>query len=133
MYLSETNAHQLYTRALGDASGRWAAWHFTSLDNPFLSKPALDEITADMSEDAYRQEILAEFLDNEGADCRVEVARDRFNKVDYTFQRERLGILFALWNPHSILAEQNSIGMPLVEQLLKGCLLYQIVRWQTAL
>jgi hypothetical protein len=56
-----------YTKAIGDDTGRWAAWHFTSHDNPYLSEEALADITADMTEEAYRQEILAEFLDNEGA------------------------------------------------------------------
>jgi phage terminase large subunit-like protein len=59
--------HSLYTRAIADDSGRWGAWHFTSLDNPHLSREALDEITADLTRDAYRQEILAEFLENAGA------------------------------------------------------------------
>lgn len=63
----KNHAHAHYVRALGDTGGRWAAWHFTSHDNPHLSTEALDEITADMTEDAYRQEILAQFLDNEGA------------------------------------------------------------------
>jgi hypothetical protein len=63
----KNHAHTFYARARGDDSGRWAAWHFTSHDNPHLSQEALGEITADMTEDAYRQEILAEFLDNEGA------------------------------------------------------------------
>jgi hypothetical protein len=57
----------MYTRAIGDDTGRWAAWHFTSHDNPHLSEEALAEITADMTEDAYKQEILAQFLENEGA------------------------------------------------------------------
>lgn len=60
------HAHQMYLRADTDDTGRWGAWHFTSLDNPHLSKQALDDITSDMSEDAYKQEILAEFLENEG-------------------------------------------------------------------
>jgi len=63
----KNHAHSLYARALGDDTGRWKAWHFTSFDNPYLSKPALAEITADMTDDAYRQEIMAEFLENEGA------------------------------------------------------------------
>jgi hypothetical protein len=63
----KNHAFQLYVRALGDDTGRWSAWHFTSHDNPHLSEEALAEITADMTEDAYKQEIMAEFLDNEGA------------------------------------------------------------------
>jgi hypothetical protein len=59
--------HSLYIRAIADDSGRWGAWHFTSLDNPHLDRDALDEITTDLSEDAYKQEILAEFLENSGA------------------------------------------------------------------
>jgi len=42
---------------------RWAAFHFTSRDNPYLSVAALDEISKDMSDLAYRMEILAEDID----------------------------------------------------------------------
>lgn len=41
-------------------STRWAAFHFNSMDNPHLSRIALDEITTDMSSLSYRMEILAE-------------------------------------------------------------------------
>jgi hypothetical protein len=43
---------------------RWEVFHFTSLDNPILSKDALDEIASDMSAVSYRQEILAEDLED---------------------------------------------------------------------
>jgi hypothetical protein len=39
---------------------RWATFHFSSMDNPYISKDALAEITSDMSSIAYRMEILAE-------------------------------------------------------------------------
>jgi phage terminase large subunit-like protein len=42
---------------------RFAAFHFTSRDNPYLSKEALDEITGDMTSLAYRMEIMAEDID----------------------------------------------------------------------
>ncbi|MDK1046187.1 MAG: terminase family protein [Anaerolineales bacterium] len=58
--------HKVYLKAVADGV-RWKAWHFTSHDNPYLSGSALEEITGDMTDDAYRQEILAEFLDNQGA------------------------------------------------------------------
>lgn len=51
------------------------------------------------------------------ADCRCEVARDRFNKIDYIFQRGRLQVLCDLWKPKAILSEINSIGMPVFEEL----------------
>lgn len=42
---------------------RWATFHFTSMDNPYISRDALDEITGDMTALAYRMEILAEDID----------------------------------------------------------------------
>lgn len=46
---------------------RWAYFHATSFDNPHLSREALNEIIKELSEDAYKQEILAIFLEGEGA------------------------------------------------------------------
>lgn len=59
--------YNLFQRAQADDTGRWAAFHFPSTDNPYLSREALAEITGDMTQSAYRQEILAEFLEGEGA------------------------------------------------------------------
>lgn len=150
-----------FNRAAADDTGRWAAWHFTSHDNPYLSASALDEITQDMTTEAYRQEILAEFIEGEGqvfrnlaacmgapdaqpgdhsnhrivagvdwgkqadwtcvsigcADCHVELARDRYNQIDYVLQRARLTALCEQWKPASILAESNSMGEPIIEVL----------------
>lgn len=54
------HAAKLFKMAQADTTGRWAAFHFTSHDNPFISKEALSEIIKDMSKQSYRQEILAE-------------------------------------------------------------------------
>jgi hypothetical protein len=153
-----------YNRAVADTTGRWAAWHFTSHDNPHLSKAALEEITADMTEEAYQQEILAVFLENEGAvfrniaacmgapatmpeahqghtiaagvdwgkqqdftaisigcsTCRAEVARDRFNQIDWAFQYGRLTEILRRWNVSTCLVENNSIGDPGFEALQRA-------------
>lgn len=155
------HAFTIFNRAQGDLTGRWEAFHFTSMDNPHLSPEALQEITADMTEGAYKQEILAEFLENEGsvfrniancmnapettpedhADhllvagvdwgrehdstcisvgcvvCKQEVARDRFNQVDYVLQRDRIKALYEKWWISSILVELNSIGTPNLEMM----------------
>lgn len=58
--------HSNYIRGL-EENGRWASFHFTSYDNPHLDEDELKEIVKDMTEDNHKQEILAEFLDNEGA------------------------------------------------------------------
>lgn len=57
------HAAKLYKMAQKDTTGRWQAFHFKSLDNPHLSQTALAEITKDMSQAAYKQEILAEDSD----------------------------------------------------------------------
>lgn len=56
-------AAKLFKKAEEDTSGRWATFHFKSHDNPHISMVALEEIATDMSAIAYRQEILAEDID----------------------------------------------------------------------
>jgi hypothetical protein len=57
------HAAKLYKKAQEDDTGRWAVYHFTSHDNPHISKQALAEISKDMTSLAVRQEILAEDID----------------------------------------------------------------------
>ncbi len=54
------HASKMFKAALADTTGRWQAFHFTSYDNPYLSRDGLTEVMRDMSRTAYRQEILAE-------------------------------------------------------------------------
>lgn len=54
---------KMFKAAQADTSGRWAAFHFTSLDNPHISRQALNDLAGDMSAIAYRQEVLAEDID----------------------------------------------------------------------
>lgn len=53
-------------------------------------------------------------------ECHSEVARDRFNQIDYVFQRGRLQVLCDLWKPKAILTETNSIGTPIFEELQRA-------------
>jgi hypothetical protein len=162
---SLNHAHTLYSRAVGDESGRWEAFHFTSFDNPYLSKEALAEITSDMTEPDYQQEILAQFLQGEGAvfrnieaclravpttpaahhghrivigldwgqkndftalsvfcaTCSTEVELDRFNKIEWGFQRDRVKTKYDKWGVTDGLVELNSIGSPNFEALHPDC------------
>jgi len=54
------HAAKLFVKAQKDNTGRWQAIHFTSRENPYISQIAIDEIANDISALAYRQEILAE-------------------------------------------------------------------------
>ena len=58
--------YTLYLKAL-DRPEDWAVFTFDSHSNPHLSKEALDKLTEDMTDNDYRQEILAEFLPGVGA------------------------------------------------------------------
>jgi hypothetical protein len=49
------------------------------------------------------------------AQCMVDM--DRSNRVDYAVQRGRLQALYDRWKPSMIIAEQNSIGQPIIEEL----------------
>jgi len=45
----------------------WKSWHFTSYDNPYLDPKELDALKYTMTEREFRQEIMAEFLENDAA------------------------------------------------------------------
>lgn len=45
----------------------WASWLFTTYDNPHISRERIDELRHSMPESAFRQEIMAEILDDECA------------------------------------------------------------------
>ena len=48
---------------------------------------------------------------------RRQILCDRFNQIDYVVQRGRLRALYEAWHPTIILAESNSIGAPIIEDL----------------
>jgi len=50
---------------------------------------------------------------------RALVHYDRFNQIDYTVQVGRLQALYERFRPHAIIAERNSMGEPLIEQLVR--------------
>jgi Terminase RNaseH-like domain len=56
---------------------------------------------------------------------RAVVAMDRSNRVDYAVQCDRLKALSDQWQPTQIIAEQNSIGQPVIEQLTRDGLRIQ--------
>ncbi len=58
---------EMWTRAADPANTHWQEWNFSTLENPYLSQTALDLLIEDMTEDDYKQEILAKFLEGAGA------------------------------------------------------------------
>lgn len=51
------------------------------------------------------------------ADCKCEVEMDRFNKIEYAFQRSRLRAIIDRWHAADTVCELNSIGQPNFEAL----------------
>jgi hypothetical protein len=58
---------QLWTRGQDKQQSDYESWAFSSYTNPYLDPKEIDEFKRDMPELAYRQEILAEFLDDVGS------------------------------------------------------------------
>lgn len=54
------HAARMYKAAMEDKTGEWRAFHFTSHDNPNVSRSGLRQMTRDMTSLAYRMEIMAE-------------------------------------------------------------------------
>lgn len=70
---------------LAETRDNYATFHFTSKDNPHLSTVELDEMEKEYADnrDAYRQEVLAEYIENEGALFRYNCLVDTFsNTID---------------------------------------------------
>lgn len=151
---------RLFQRGLGD-DPEWKSWSFPTIANPYIEPKEIEAARESLPELTFRQEFLAEFLENQGtvfrnidacmgapqttpaahkghriiagldwgkqndftctsvgcATCKVEIARDRFNKIDYVFQRDRLKSFYEHWNVNEILVELNSIGTPNFEML----------------
>ncbi len=61
----------------------WACFHFTSRDNPFIAVTELDLMEEEYKNDrdAYRQEVLAEYVDNAGALFRFTSLVDVFTNT----------------------------------------------------
>lgn len=55
---------ELWTRGNDPAFTDWRSWHAPTSANPFIELQEIEDARADMTEIAFRQEFLAEFLDS---------------------------------------------------------------------
>lgn len=88
------HAAKMFKRAKNDARGRWAAFSWPSQSNPHISREALDEIADDMTTLSYRQEILAEDIEEvPGAMWKRKTIEDtRVNIAPTTLRRIIVGV-----------------------------------------
>ena len=90
-FLSSTNGRnwfwQLDQLGLDPDEPDWKRWHYTSYDNPLLDKNEIDDIKRNTPERVFKQEYMAEFLDDGGAvfrnlkACIVDVAQSTSSNV----------------------------------------------------
>ncbi len=75
------NLRRLEKEAQNDVS--WECFHFTSRDNPFLPVSEIDALEKEYEGDraSYRQEILAEYVDNAGALFKYPAVLDVFTNA----------------------------------------------------
>ena len=176
LFISTPKGHnwfwRLWQNANSSQSSEWKAWKFSSYDNPYLDKVEIDAAKDMLPDRTFRQEFLAEFIDDAGGvfsgvrSCVTAVAQEngraggeylfgvdwgksndftvicvmdvrarslvhmeRFNRIDYQVQLGRLTALYERFMPYSIVAEANSIGEPLIEQIQRSGL--PVVPFQT--
>lgn len=61
----KSHSKDLFKQAQEDKTGRWQTFVFSSFENPYISREALEDLTSDMTQLAYRAEILAEEIDDD--------------------------------------------------------------------
>jgi Terminase large subunit, T4likevirus-type, N-terminal len=148
--------YTLFQRGIDPLKPRWKSWQMPTLSNPYIEADEIDEAREDLTDLAFAQEYLAQFVNWAGTvfrriaeactnaapgpavmigvdwgrtgDYTVFVALsaagevcaiDRFRGMEYAMQRDRLR---AFWETTTakrafIIAEMNSMGAPVVEQL----------------
>jgi phage terminase large subunit-like protein len=151
---------EIYQRGLQGDEG-WQSWQFPTAANPFIQASEIEAARRDLPEIIFRQEYLAEFVDDQGgvfrrvqeaavldpkepqagrqyiagvdvassvdytvvsvldAETKEMVYLDRFNRVDYPVLIDRLESVYHRYNLTSMVVETNSIGRPVIDELVK--------------
>ena len=163
LFISTPKGHnwfwEAYQRGIRGEEG-WAAWTFPTVNNPYIDPKEVEAAKRDLPEIIYRQEYLAEFVDDQGgvfrrvqeaavlqpqepqagrqyvagvdvaasvdftvvtvldAESKEMVYMDRFNRVDYPVLINRLESVYHRYNLTSMVVEANSIGRPVIDELV---------------
>ena len=148
-----------YQRGINGEEG-WQSWTFPTVNNPYIEASEVEAARRDLPEIIYRQEYLAEFVDDQGgvfrrvqeaavldpqepqagrqyvagvdvassvdftvvsvldAESKEMVYMDRFNRVDYPVLIDRLESVYHRYHLTSMVVEANSIGRPVIDELV---------------
>ncbi len=99
--------YDLYNKEATDAD--YKSFHFTSYDNPFLKREELDKAKAELPEDRFAQEYMADFRKQQGLVYK-EFSRERHIYDDLpkvSFTESIAGIDFGFTNPTAVIHIQR--------------------------
>jgi len=150
---------EAYMRGVNGEEG-WESWTFPTSSNPYIEPAEIEAAKRDLPEMIFRQEYLAEFMDDSGgvfrrvqeaavlepkeyeqgrqyvagvdvaasvdftvvtvldAETKEMVYLDRFNRVDYPVLIDRLEAVYKRYHLTSMVVESNSIGRPVIDELV---------------
>lgn len=153
--------YELWTRGRDPQYSDYESWRFPTSDNPYVLPEEIAEAKRTLPELVFRQEFLAEFLEDMGSVFRgiqkcihggltepvagenyvmgVDLAKyqdftvltvlnskgivvgfDRFNKLDYAFQKLRITTLAQKYNNARIIMDSTGVGDPIFEDLQRS-------------
>ena len=151
---------RLWQRCLDAHDHEWRGWQLPTADNPYIDPAEIEAARLGLPERVFRQEYLAQFLDDAGgifrrvmeaatataldapqpgrvyvagvdvaneadftvisvldATNREQVYLDRFNQVGYLALEDRIEAAYRRWGIQTIIIEDNSIGLPVIDHL----------------
>ena len=117
--------HQVALRGMSDEYPTYKTFFATSFDTPFITHEELEEAKLSLPETIYKQEILAEFIDDGGevfGSLKNSCVLNNYPTYDPS-KKYYAGLDFGRQNDYTVLtilnAEVNSIGDVLYEQIKK--------------
>ena len=96
--------HECYSRGVDSTQPDWAAWHSPTLDNPHIKPSEIEAARQELPEQVFRQEYLAEFLQNSGAVFRNIDACLRADTGDHTGHQLVAGVDWGQKNDFTVIS-----------------------------
>src|SRR3990167_7849199 len=91
-----------------EGDNEWAFFHFTTQDNPYIPKGEIEKARQELDANTFKQEILAEYVENEGALFKYTALLDLFSNTVIKNNEKYLTIdvagegsdktIFTFWN-----------------------------------
>jgi hypothetical protein len=131
------NLRRLEKEAQGDPE--WESFHFTTMDNPVIAQSEIDAAKQDLDGITYKQEILAEYVENSGALFRYTALIDLFTNTITKNKQKYLTVdvaddgtdktIFAFWEDmelYRVDTYQNANTEQIIAQIREFCALERI-------